>query len=485
MHVIAEDEAGNSLRYPASGASQRIKTRIIDKEDPIVSDTKFKSIVATSSTITISWEKATDNLTPSDRIIYKVYICEMTYTEEAPMVYSATNISQYRFTGLKKDTDYLVHVKAVDEAGHYVRYPAKNASKKIRTATVDDNTVPYATSTAIAVTKTTPNSISIKWEEASDNLTPANKILYKVYIGEDKVVSNARLAREITGFNAYTFTGLKPDSTYYIFIIASDEQGNCLQYPAKNTLFRAHTAPDDSAAPTVKSRCFKISDILDDRFTIEWEKATDNVTPANKILYKVGLTEFGNPNDPWHIVKEAKGISSHTFTGLKPNKEYAFYVKAYDEAGNLLQYPANNSSDSIRTKEARVHSLSFSIEQGATVLYGTNTISFGIEYNYYKVNSQGNVIGHGSGSWECKWSNKKKKTGTITLPENCYFENNQVFVRIRSRRAASAGLDKWKACSSGYVDVTSGVLKFRLTGSYYYYSVRLGGSAADGYAQFK
>lgn len=64
-------------------------------------------------------------------------------------------------------------------------------------------------------------------------------------------------------------------------------------------------------------------------------------------------------------------------------------------------------------------------------------------------------------------------------------DDNQVFVRIRSRRAASAGLNTWKTCSSGYVDVGTGTLKFKLTGSYYSYSVHLGGSAADGYAQFK
>ena len=241
----------------------------------------------------------------------------------------------------------------------------------------------------------------------------------------------------------------------------------------------------DTQAPSVGDRNLLVTKVTRDSITIEWEKATDNVTAPDKILYKVFLTEENNPTDPWHLIKEATGIQSHTFTGLKPNTAYAFNVKAYDEAGNLLQYPLDNGCMTAKTASAPVRRLAFSIEQGATVLQGTNTISFAIEYNYVQLDSAGNVTEKGSGAWEYKWSNRVTKNDVIELPENYCFEDNQVFVRIQSRRAASAGLNKWKTCSSGFVDVANGELKFRLTGNYYNYSVKLGGGDVNGYAQFK
>ena len=593
VHVFAEDECGNFIRYPAKNASQRIRTGVWDKTPPTVSNASFQKIEVTSNSITVTWEKAKDNLQAADKILYKMYIKEDVDKQESRQVAEGYNLSTYTFKGLKADTDYLVYVRAYDGADNFVQYPGSCAAKRIRTAKPDTEK-PTVTSSAFKNIRTTANSIYVEWEAAKDNVTPANKIRYKLYFKEEASTESIRLIKDDTGYYSYTFTGLKAETNYLVRVVGYDEAGNNVQYPAQNAAFRiktgnpdkvkptasdtafkdihitpttihvewepatdnvtkssdivykiyikqsdgstsnmnlvkqgkmlfAHTftglkksteyyvqvcavdesgnvlqypaqnavyrittaAVEDTKAPTVTSRAFKVTNVLDDQFTIQWEKASDNVTPANKIRYKVNLTEYSNPKDPWRTVKEAKGISSHTFTGLKANTKYSFCVKAYDEAGNLLQYPADNSSTYVLTKPKKVHQISFSIEQGASVLMGTNTISFAIEYTYIQLNSSGSIIGRGSGSWEYKWSNKKGTSGVITLPANCYFEDNQVFVRIRSRRAASAGLNTWKACSSGYVDVSSGNLKFKLTGSYYSYSVRLGGSAADGYAQFK
>jgi len=241
----------------------------------------------------------------------------------------------------------------------------------------------------------------------------------------------------------------------------------------------------DTQAPSVGDRGLQVTLVTRDTISIEWQKATDNVTAPDKIRYEVFLTEDNNPADPWHLVKEATGLHSHTFTGLNPNTAYAFYVKASDEAGNSLQYPLDNGCMTAKTASAPVHKLAFSIEQGASVLHGTNTIAFVIEYNYVQLDRAGNVTGRGTGSWEYKWSNQATKSDVIELPAGCYFENNQVFVKIMSRRAASVGLNKWKTCSSGFVDVANGNLKFRLIGSYYSYNVRLGGGDVNGFAQFK
>ena len=484
IHVFAEDEAGNVIRYPGKNCSKRIMTGDYDDKEPTVKDTQFTSIKATSDSISITWEKATDNRTPADKITYRVYIMEVNSSEDR-LVCTGCNLTAYTFRGLKPKTEYYVHVTASDEAGNYIRYPGTFMSKSVTTKEVD-NQAPVSPRTSFERFYATYNSIEIYWKKATDNLTRDKSIVYSVYIKEYASNANPRMVYSEKDISSYKFTGLKPDTEYLVHVIASDEAGNTLRYPGNFQSQSIRTKPADKTPPTVKSRALKVSDVLDDRFAIEWEKALDNTTAEAKILYKVALTEHDNPKDPWHIVREERGIKPyHLFKDLKPDTRYAFYVKAIDEAGNVLQYPADNASNKVKTLARRVNSISFTIEQGASVLYGTNTISFIIEYTYYYMNVNDALVARGKGSWEGKWSNKKKKTGTITLPPDRYFDNNQIFVRIQSRKAASRGLNTWVECCSGYVDVTSGVLKFRLAGSYYYYSVHLDGSASNGYSKFK
>ena len=131
-----------------------------------------------------------------------------------------------------------------------------------------------------------------------------------------------------------------------------------------------------------------------------------------------------------------------------------------------------------------VNRLSFTIEQNASVLKGTNSVELTMNYSYIKLDSNGNKMGEGTGKWESQWSNNSRKTDVIQLPERCYFKNNELLLTLKSRRAASAGLNKWKLGSSGYINVTGGKLKISIEGSYYSYSLHLGKDAKDGYAQF-
>lgn len=98
----------------------------------------------------------------------------------------------------------------------------------------------------------------------------------------------------------------------------------------------------DTEAPTVGSRAINVTNITSDSITITWERATDNVTAMGDIRYQVGLVEDNNSQDSWRVVCDERGINSYTFTGLKPSTTYAFFVKAYDRRGNVLQYPLDN-----------------------------------------------------------------------------------------------------------------------------------------------
>ena len=330
VHVIASDEAGNFVRYPAQNSSFKVRTGIMDKEAPAVSETSFTVGEVTTSTIAISWEKATDNLTEAEKILYKVYIQEDGSKEEPILAAQGTNLLSHTFTGLKKDTNYLVHVLAFDEAGNCLRYPAPNSTHKIKTDITDDHTAPTVKSRAILVTGTTLNSISIKWEPATDNVTKQNQILYQVWFTMVNVNSDLWHKVEEKGISSYTFNNLKESTEYAICVKAFDEAGNSLHYPEDGECIITSTDTPDTAAPTVSSPNLTVSDRKTNSISIKWLAASDNVTAAGRIRYEVYLDGAKKYED--------KGITSYTFTGLTPNTQYTFFVKAFDEAGNVLPY---------------------------------------------------------------------------------------------------------------------------------------------------
>lgn len=94
----------------------------------------------------------------------------------------------------------------------------------------------------------------------------------------------------------------------------------------------------DTQAPTGSSG-IEITRLTKSSITIEWTKATDNWTAANKIRYEVMIKKHWDPNTNWRVDRDAQGIDSHVFTGLQPDTEYQIKIKASDEAGNIKWYP--------------------------------------------------------------------------------------------------------------------------------------------------
>ena len=421
----------------------------------------------TDKSISIKWEKATD--ANPDPIRYVVGL-----TEEENLydpwhtVKDGKGFYSYTFTDLKPEVNYAFFVKAYDGDNLIRQYPLFNGCMTARTTAVD-NEAPTVTNKAVRVTATTLNSISIRWEAATDNVTEKKQITYQIWFKLSDTPSDPwHMVYEGKGITTYTFKNLKEGTKYSFYIIASDEAGNSLQYPLNNGCMTARTAALDKEAPKASSRALTVTNVRHDRFTLSWKAATDNETPASQIRYQVFLHENGY----WLQKQDARGITSYTLTGLNPDTVYYVIVKATDAVGNVLNYPNDTASKGVRTKAAPVNKLQLTVIQGAAVLRGTNTISLELTYDYVKYDSYFNVIERKAGIWNHKWSGTETVTDVIALPAGYYFENNKVHVVTSSRRAASAGLNKWKTCSEGDVDISSGKLTLKLSGNYFTYSVK-------------
>lgn len=434
---------------------------------PQVKDGFVKVTKITSNSFSIEWEPA--STAKPDPMRYRIGLTkENDVYDPWHIVHEGKDIYAYTFTGLDPDISYAFYVKAYDGDELVVQYPLFNGCMTVKTTPVDKE-VPTVKSKAIRVANITLDSITIRWESATDNVTAASKIRYEVWFKKSDTPTDPwHLKDNRTGINSFTFTGLASGTMYSFFVRAYDEAGNFLQYPLPNGCMTARTASLDKEAPTVESRALSIMSIKKDGFTVSWRAAKDNVTAASKIRYQVFVYIDGS----WYLKCDRLGITSYTVTGLKPNTQYWVFVRAEDEAGNRLRYPNDTASATVTTKQEPVNKLALSIKQGATVLRGTNTISLELSYNAVQYNANGQVTARQGGSWSHKWSSTANVNTVIQLPDNWFFENNKVHILIRSRRAASAGLNKWKTCSEGDVDISGGTLNLRLSGSYYSYSVK-------------
>ena len=334
--VSACDEAGNETMYDSEFVTVPVPK---DTDEPKVGSREITVTDRTCDSISIEWERAKDNVTEDDKIRYAVYLSEggdFEIKEEAP------GICSYTFTGLKPETSYVFKVKAFDDAGNDMAYSqdADMTLAKAETTTVDDN--------MLIVTNRTKDSISIEWGLAKGLSSSDNKIRYEIHFYDAGVYFNhsnrSVVVRAAEGIHTHTFTGLKDSTLYAFYVKAIDEKGKEYRFPTKMKMTM------DIQAPTVKCRTITATKITRDSITIRWEPADDNRTLVDKIKYQIYVTESGKSNSPWKLEEERNGIMQYRFTELRPNTEYAFFVKAFDEAGNILRYPTDAGVFTAKTK---------------------------------------------------------------------------------------------------------------------------------------
>ena len=169
------------------------------------------------------------------------------------------------------------------------------------------------------------------------------------YFDFDPVLVRVAYAFLRKAFDMHTFQNLEPDTAYSILVMAYDENGNVLRYPGPDAYLTVTTKKGDNQAPTTPSKHLIVMDVTETSIAIEWEPAKDDVTQDEDIRYVVALTKADDKEDPWRIVHQGTGFHKFTFKDLKPGTRYSFFVMAFDEAGNMIQYPGLDRSVTVET----------------------------------------------------------------------------------------------------------------------------------------
>ncbi len=158
---------------------------------------------STSSTISLSWNAATDNVAVTS---YDIYMNSVFKTSTASTNLTAT------ITGLTASTTYSFYVIAKDAAVN--PSPASNSVNGTTTIAIPDTENP-SSPTNLAVTGSSSSTVSLSWTASTDNIGVTN---YNIFV-------DAVFKTTVSGTTALV-NGLTPTTTYSFYVVAKDAAGN-------------------------------------------------------------------------------------------------------------------------------------------------------------------------------------------------------------------------------------------------------------------
>ncbi len=184
---------------------------------------------------------------------------------------------------------------------------------------------------ASAATVVDESRIDLAWPTASDNVSDAARIVYRVYgaaTGEEFDFEQPWLVTP-SGATGAAVTGLSPSHEYRFVVRAVDEAGN----EDTNTTEVGDQTPDGS--PPKFAGVGVVEAETSSTLRVEWKAGFDKGTPQSDLVYNVYLGPAGVDVDlTTPVAVSAPGQSSITLTDLQPLTDYAVVVRAVDTAGN-------------------------------------------------------------------------------------------------------------------------------------------------------
>jgi hypothetical protein len=172
----------------------------------------------------INWSAATDNASPADAILYDVYVANSKGGQDysTPTVTSERGATSITLTGMDETKDYFVVVRARDLVGN-----RDQNTKEVTTSATSDVTAPVFNG-ATSAKKLTTTSVSVNWDQATDDRSAAEKIVYDVYLATSPGGQNftAPTATSSPGATTMTLVNQPSGVDYYIVVRARDESGN-------------------------------------------------------------------------------------------------------------------------------------------------------------------------------------------------------------------------------------------------------------------
>lgn len=360
------------------------------------------TFAGTSATATsVSWGAASDDVTPQSSLQYKLVMASsgaaIAEVDAANAVSGAglvldwsENALSANATSLSQGTTYWFAVVVRDGAGNMGVY----APRSVATA-VSADTTPPATGSGLSFSGVSAQAMTVSWGAASDETTSRSQLRYKLVKGasvqaiETVQGANAATGADIlmpwtTGATSASVTGLTAGTTYYFTVLAQDEAGNMSVYAVAT---QATSASADSVPPTPGS-AIAFSGTSSSTTTASWGPATDNVTAAANLQYRLVRAATAEAIDTVEEANAVTGIdlamdwtanaTTSSPTGLNAATTYYFAVLVRDAASNEALYApmavtTTAAPDGTAPTVGAAISFSATTSSGTTVGWGAAT----------------------------------------------------------------------------------------------------------------
>jgi hypothetical protein len=338
--VRARDEAGNVDGNTVERSATTLT--LVDTTPPTFAGATTATATG-ATTIRLAWSAASDNTTAAGNIVYRIYRATTSGGQSfaAPTYTSTPGATSFIATGLSPQTRYYFVVRAVDQAGN----------QDANTVQVDATTAADTTAPTFAgLTTATPvnaTTIALGWAAGTDDVSAPGALVYDVYRATTAGGQSFAAPTYTTAPGATSFVadGLAPATTYHFVVRARDAAGN----RDANVVERMAATAADTTAPTFAGADAAAPNVQSGRLNVSWQAATDNVTPANQVVYLAwvstnsGLFAFGAPP----AATSAPGALTMTISGLAASTTYFVVVRARDVAGNVDQNTMEVSATTI------------------------------------------------------------------------------------------------------------------------------------------
>lgn len=286
----------------------------------------LSQITSLSDSVLLEWSPASDDATPSARLVYLVFRAEdaAAFDFARPLFTSARGELFFRDREVASGRQYRYVVRARDEAGN-----------------VDGNTIEMGGQSDLAapaigaIVSGTPSGIdglTLRWSAASDDAAAASRLTYLLYRAETAGGQdfNAPLTVTAPGVLEYVDRGLDPTRTYYYVLRARDPAGRLSEASAE---WQVRATPD--IEPPQFAGATSASAQGEAVITIGWGAASDNRSAAAALRFQVfrasgaAAFDFSAP-----LATTGAGASSYIDSGLAAGTTYRYVVRARDESGN-------------------------------------------------------------------------------------------------------------------------------------------------------
>jgi hypothetical protein len=195
-------------------------------------------------------------------------------------------------------------------------------------------------------------SVTLQWTKATDSVTSEAELIYTLCSGESteaidsiEECAAANIVMTDTADAATTtIASLTPATTYHYNLLVKDAAGNQAAYSPISVATEPATVAIDTTAPT-PGTFTSATAISVSTFTLNWSKATDNVSAEAALSY---LVCSGVTSAAIDTIKECEaattalaytaGVTTLKVTGKAAATTHYFNIIVKDEAGNKAAY---------------------------------------------------------------------------------------------------------------------------------------------------